>query len=470
MTCFTCSSILGRLPMETSDPVLKRLPRGARSWAVLVGGVMCMVTFGIVYTCGNLLPYLVSYFRWKMYPDMRTGQLIWLQTLLSGLPMGMVIGGLVERKFGGRAGAFLGAIIYTCGVGSTFYTIQHSYGATLLTMGGIASVGGSIAYSSILPTAQRWFPDNVGLAGGIIIGGYGCGAFILSPLQTTFINPLDYRVNDQGFFTQEDLLERVPYVFIVMAIFFTVFQSIGLIFIGQPESDIHVETENLIGTNSEIQVQQARVWPQLRTTTFLVLFLSLTCNATWVQLTSGLYKAYGQQFIDSDFFLSLIGSISSVFNAGSRVFWGAIADSTSYQFSMSIVCSLGAVLAFCLPLVKFIDNDVLFMATVCLIFSCIGGTFSIFPYITHKCFSKANFSVMYGFLQCAVSAAGLIAGLISTHLLNEIGFENLFIVCGFFMVTSLLLTFIVHKTDLAQLMVSAEREHLEEDGEYQIYQ
>lgn len=35
-------------------------------------------------------------------------------------------------------------------------------------------------------------------------------------------------------------------------------------------------------------------------------------------------------------------------------------------------------------------------------FSCIGGTFSIFPYITHKCFSKANFSVMYGFLQCAV--------------------------------------------------------------------
>ncbi|CAO4383269.1 unnamed protein product [Caenorhabditis nigoni] len=47
---------------------------------------------------GNLLPYLVSYFRWKMYPDMRMESLIWLQTLLSGLPMGMVIGGLVERK------------------------------------------------------------------------------------------------------------------------------------------------------------------------------------------------------------------------------------------------------------------------------------------------------------------------------------------------------------------------------------
>lgn len=69
--------------------------------------------------------------------------------------MGMVLGGLVERKFGGRAGALIGSVIYTVGVGSTFYSIQHSYAATLMTMGGIASVGSSIAYSSILPTAQR---------------------------------------------------------------------------------------------------------------------------------------------------------------------------------------------------------------------------------------------------------------------------------------------------------------------------
>ncbi|CAO4364203.1 unnamed protein product [Caenorhabditis nigoni] len=42
--------------METNDFVLKRLPRGARPWAVLVGGVMCMVTFGIVYTCAPPAP------------------------------------------------------------------------------------------------------------------------------------------------------------------------------------------------------------------------------------------------------------------------------------------------------------------------------------------------------------------------------------------------------------------------------
>lgn len=41
--------------MDTNDPILRRLPRNARPLAVLVGGVFCMITFGIVYTCGAAL-------------------------------------------------------------------------------------------------------------------------------------------------------------------------------------------------------------------------------------------------------------------------------------------------------------------------------------------------------------------------------------------------------------------------------
>ncbi|EPB77053.1 hypothetical protein ANCCEY_03887 [Ancylostoma ceylanicum] len=188
-------------------------------------------------------------------------------------------------------------------------------------MGFFASVGQSIAYNGILTTAQRWFPENVGLAGGMIVAGYGCGAFILSPLQTAFINPLDYRVNSEGFFTQVDLLERVPQVFIVMAVVFALLQLVGLPFVGQPVEELGVETDPLIMENTERSVAT-----QLKSATFLLLFVSLTCNALWVQLISGLYKAYGQQFIHSDLFLSLVGSLASVFNACSRVIWGIVAD------------------------------------------------------------------------------------------------------------------------------------------------
>ena len=119
----------------------------------------------------------------------------------------------------------------------------------------------------------------------MIVGGYGCGAFILSPLQTTFINPLDYRVNAEGFFTEEDLLERVPQVFVVMATLFALLQIFGLFFLGSPTEDIRLETDNLITDSRE-----KSVGTQLKSTTFILLFISLTCNALWVQLVSGLYK------------------------------------------------------------------------------------------------------------------------------------------------------------------------------------
>ncbi|VDO50502.1 unnamed protein product [Haemonchus placei] len=194
--------------METNDIILRRVPAHARSGLVLVGGLFAMLSFGVVYTFGNLLPYMVSYFRWRIDPTMRFGQLIWLQTLMSGVPFAMLMGGVLERRLGGRRAAIVGSILYTTSIALTYYSIQHSFGAVLVSMGFFASFGSSIAYNSILTTAQRWFPENVGLAGGMIVGGYGCGAFILSPLQTGFINPLDYRVNEDGFFTQEDLLER----------------------------------------------------------------------------------------------------------------------------------------------------------------------------------------------------------------------------------------------------------------------
>ncbi|KAK6009961.1 hypothetical protein OSTOST_25079, partial [Ostertagia ostertagi] len=69
-----------------------------------------------------------------------------------------------------------------------------------------------------------------------------------------------------------------------------------------------------------------------------------------------------RSFIDSDLFLSLVGSVASVFNACSRVVWGVVADKTSYQFSMAIVCTIGASLVWLLPTVRAVGDPTLFLA------------------------------------------------------------------------------------------------------------
>ncbi|CAJ0581832.1 unnamed protein product, partial [Mesorhabditis spiculigera] len=404
-----------------------------------------MLSLGVVYTFGNLLPYLVSYIRWQIDPNKTSGDMIWLQTVMNGIPFAMIVGGFLERKLNGRISAGIGCFMYTTACFATYWSIQTSYAWLMVTFGVIMSFGQGIAYNAVLCTAQRWLPNNVGLAGGMIVGGFGCGAFILAPLQTTFINPLNYSVNREGYFTQEDLLERVPSVFIVMGILFSVFQTIGLTLLGDPEEEISVEEEPLITSAPT----ESGLREMLCSTTFLMLFVTLAFNAIWVQVTSGLYKAYGQQFVHSDLFLSLVGSFSSVFNCASRVFWGLMADYTSYQKSMAIVCTCGAALMWLLPLVKSVGNAWLFMAQICLMFACVGGTYSLLPFATHRCFGRTHFGLLYGAIQASISLAGVVTALLSQYALPVLGYEYLFVTCGGLMAASLLLTTLIHHTPYA---------------------
>ena len=48
--------------------------------------------------------------------------------------------------------------------------------------------------------------------------------------------------------------------------------------------------------------------------------------------TNAMYKAYGQTYISDDHFLSVVGAVAAVFNAGGRVFWGNLSDAYGYRY------------------------------------------------------------------------------------------------------------------------------------------
>ena len=73
------------------------------------------------------------------------------------------------------------------------------------------------------------------------------------------------------------------------------------------------------------------------------LFLLWITRLSVVLMSNGIsafYKAFGQTFIRDDKFLSLVGSINSVFNCTGRVFYGFIMDKTAYKVSMTIEATL----------------------------------------------------------------------------------------------------------------------------------
>ncbi|KAL3118838.1 hypothetical protein niasHT_008185 [Heterodera trifolii] len=426
--------------MDTDDPILKHISPNSRAYVVIIAGIILQFTYGLVYTFGNLLPYLASYLRWKVDPDLNDGTLIWFQSLLAGFPFAFLVGGYLEKVIGARWGAAFGSFLYTLGVALSYLAIQKSYFSLFITLGFFSAFGHGVAYNCVLTQCQKWLPHRVGLVSGLITAGFGSGAFIMSPIQTKYINPDNLNIDSTGYFTQPELLERVPKMFLLLATIFGTLQFVALFFIADPKpNQMLLKCQPDHGDNSEQQPLRMIHEPRnsvascisyattthynapthskkaiLCSDTFFFLFFTLVLNDIWTQTISGFYKEYGQTFIHDDFFLATINSFAAVFNTFSRISWGAIADK------------------------------------ICAMFCSVGGTFSLVPYATHRCFGCDNFGFSYGCLQMAMFFAGVLNALLSQFLLNIIGFQIHFTIIGCTMFISLLLTIFLSRTQFGE--------------------
>uniref|UniRef100_A0AC34QMX0 Major facilitator superfamily (MFS) profile domain-containing protein n=1 Tax=Panagrolaimus sp. JU765 TaxID=591449 RepID=A0AC34QMX0_9BILA len=444
--------------METNDPVVKRIPHHLRPGIVIAAGIVMQASFGIVYTFGNILPYLVSYLRWKVDPHQTNGSMIWLQSFMSGIPFAALFGGYLERKLGARKGAIIGSVLYTSSIALSFYAIQYSYVLLLIVMGFFGTFGQGIAYNCVLIQAQKWLPERVGLASGLIVAGFGSGAFLMAPIQTKFINPNNYHVDSEGFFTQTDLLERVPYLFLLLAGIFTILQVFGLIFIADPlpaEDDDSSESISLLTSIAEPEIISMK--QILASWTFRLLFATLFLNAIFVQISSGLFKAYGMKFIKDDFFLATVSSFAAATNCVSRIFWGMLMDNTSYQVSMVIACAVGSSLIWTLGIIRQWNEANAFFFWICGMFSIIGATYTLLPSAVHKCFGSQNFGIAYGFVQLSMTISGIATALLSQFLLPIWGYEKIFLIGGCTLVGSFVLTTLVQQTEYGKGMSSRPR-------------
>ena len=98
--------------------------------------------------------------------------------------------------------------------------------ATAITYGTMFGLGTALAYTPPLGVAMRWFPKSKGLVNGIIVGGFGLGAFIFNQIQTAYLNPINKELDDGPYFTDDKILNRVPSVFLMLGSVYSIVQVI----------------------------------------------------------------------------------------------------------------------------------------------------------------------------------------------------------------------------------------------------
>ena len=178
---------------------------------------------------------------------------MWLSTskvVVQGLTMPFV--GSWTRGLGVRWSVAIGCALYSSGFMLTSVTASLHFILAIASLS-LHGLGFSFVYATAIGAAQKWFPASKrGFVGSIVVSGYGFGSLIWVPLQTAYVNPhnlqaeLDPRclvASHDGdldchnlYFTDPDLLSRIPSMFLVLGCIYAICGFISLLLISEPEN------------------------------------------------------------------------------------------------------------------------------------------------------------------------------------------------------------------------------------------
>jgi MFS family permease len=142
-------------------------------WIVAVAGTALMAVLGSVYAWSLFTQPLVAAFGWS-----RTTATTPFALAILFLGLGALLGGRWQDRLGPRPVALAGALLW--GAGNALAGLgTGSLGPwwLFLTYGAVGGFGIGLGYVTPVATVAKWFPGRRGLGTGLVVMGFGLGAF-----------------------------------------------------------------------------------------------------------------------------------------------------------------------------------------------------------------------------------------------------------------------------------------------------
>ena len=183
--------------------------------------------------------------------------------------------------------------------------------------------------------------------------------------------------------------------------------------LSKKQSDLESSTSSLRSTSSQYVVADLRPLQMLKKLNFYVLWIMMLLAGFAVVFTATLYKFFGLTFIRDDHFLAVVGSAASICNCTGRIVWGIMADKVSYKFSLVLQSGIMTIFLLTFYATSAVGKPTFFI-WVCVLFFCVGGTFSLFPTAIARSFGAKYMSVNYGLLFTSQIVSGVVAAMLFT--------------------------------------------------------
>eukprot|EP01017_Pseudomicrothorax_dubius_P003105 TRINITY_DN10362_c0_g1_i1.p1 TRINITY_DN10362_c0_g1~~TRINITY_DN10362_c0_g1_i1.p1 ORF type:complete len:477 (+),score=46.34 TRINITY_DN10362_c0_g1_i1:143-1573(+) len=447
-----------------------------KGMTVVFGGFMFNLVLGTFHLWGSISIYVASYLR-TFDPSITTDQLnIVFPFMGLALHTTMPFGIYVAEKIGTMKLGLL--VIFSNSLCILLSSWSESYWGFILSYTIVPGLCKGLAYMLPCYTGWKYYPQNQGRVAGIVFCGYGLGTFGFNYLATFLVNPNNVSASlevMQGevrkLYFPEEVSTRVPLMLQGLAIAYLIVGGIASYLIEVPgfraESESPESPQLNQSRNFEYQavanaadekdmkeleekVNREEIRQCIRSRAFWVLFCAGACSTTFGYFIVLHYKLYGLLFINDDHFMSLIGSCMAIANACSRLSFGLLADHIPFirLYTIIVVSLLGISLIFSTVAELGMRLCYFFIVTTTMFME--SGHFVLFPTAIVQVFGAKHGHFIHGLITFNFVSAKLLVYVFGAYLLNEIGYNMLFMVFGAIQFVALLLLFFFEGNEKVQ--------------------
>ena len=367
--------------------------------------------FGTVYAWSFFQTLLVRQLGWSFTETAWAFSL----TILS-LGTSAAWAGALLPKVGPRRLAVTGSVMFAGGYMLASLALKWDMLALFYVgYGVIGGAGIGLGYVTPVATVAKWFPDKKGLATGIVVMGFGVGAFLLSKGLAPLL----------VFYLEGDLSQ----VFLGLGVIFACVLIPCSLLLSNPPAAAEAVAEQMPADESD------SVAPYLRSSEFalmwIVFFFNIAAGISVISFQSellqevwGLADPTVEPATLADYGATLI-AVSSLCNGVGRLFWGLLSDRLGRVKVFRILLASQMVVFGVLMTER---NPWVFSILVCYVLLCFGGGFATMPSFVLDVFGPQKMSTIYGTILTAWAAAGICGPLYVGYLKDQYP-DRAFIYC-----------------------------------------
>jgi OFA family oxalate/formate antiporter-like MFS transporter len=382
-------------------------------------GTLTLLFLGLIYAW--------SIFRTpfgELFPDWSISQLSMTFTIsMIFFCLGGFAGGVLSKKLSIRIRMLISAVMLLIGFFAVSMVKADSPSSSLVMLyifyGVFGGGGVGVAYNGVIGTLNKWFPDKVGLASGIMLMGFGLGGLVLGSLVNTMIGSMG-----------------VLPVFRILGIVICVVCVLAALIIKAPGTEDSDALAALAGGSSkdkaatDTEVKNYTAGEMLKTSRFwfFTIWAILLNSAGLLVINSAanISVAFGGT--------AVLGMIVSLFNGAGRIVAGNNFDRHGRFMSTLVNNAFMLAAGILLVLGGMTGAYVFILCGLVFVGLAYGGCPTITSAYINKAFGPANFATNFSIANFSLIPAATIGPMISSALLESAGGSydtNFYAIVGF---------------------------------------